>query len=723
MRRAREKPWRLQSGDAEGRSLFWAEEGFSTVGMALALLITLSLVFTCARVYEVNTASAQVQEVADAAVLSAENMVGEFYIVVTICDALTFTLSLAMLVTLALGVVCACVPPAAALSKTLLSSADKLRHSRDSFYDSAQESLSKLQQALPFIATAQAQEVLAANSVNGHSYQGVVVLAPWEGSTAGQLSFEGSDEALATVQDSHTELLEAAADAEGAAQKANEWKLHAYEHDSGSREAYCMYERAQRLAGLSGVDNPFFSSVDTWDFSAALKRAQTYYQARWRSEAPQGSSVDELANSALRKRFYAYAAERVGEGYVHEDDGSFDALFPLLPKNTDEMRATTLYTDAVYPVTRNAQGTLTMHAWEGCPGKDGMASVGAGALRDMDGNPLYETCSQCRFAPSSMGKVAAASSSIENGFEYHYNEVARAAQEYEKARDVLDPLAAEVKDTAGGLFDVIESALSEVCAKRIDLVLPGSIGAVALVVDSSAPNSRFPSSFVSGGGVESLGVRAALSSSTLVRESSDEGKNVLTSFLDGVDADGSAVLGGASVALEVWSGCLEVYAQGHDALVGVVGDALGGLPLAGASGLGSWASDALEDAIAEVGFDPPDLSAHKAVLVNSVHVLEADDSGFSARLLAVKRQVVASGGDGGMEGALSAIERAALDAVDDVSAEFEVATIVLFDGALEVPLTVALPSAVEEGLAHAVQSGIDALRSMATSITGVRQWR
>lgn len=87
----------------ERASLFWCnkkEDGFSTVGMVLALLITLSLIFTCAKVYEVNSVSAQVQETADAAVLAAENTVGEFYIVVTVCDAITFTLSLTMLVVL-----------------------------------------------------------------------------------------------------------------------------------------------------------------------------------------------------------------------------------------------------------------------------------------------------------------------------------------------------------------------------------------------------------------------------------------------------------------------------------------------------------------------------------------------------------------------------------------------------------------------------------------------
>lgn len=59
-------------------SLFWNKEtdqGFSTVGMVLALLISLALLFTCAKVYEVNTVSARVQETADAAVLAAENTV------------------------------------------------------------------------------------------------------------------------------------------------------------------------------------------------------------------------------------------------------------------------------------------------------------------------------------------------------------------------------------------------------------------------------------------------------------------------------------------------------------------------------------------------------------------------------------------------------------------------------------------------------------------------
>ena len=43
-------------------------------------------------------------------------------------------------------------------------------------------------------------------------------------------------------------------------------------------------------------------------------------------------------------------------------------------------------------------------------------------------------------------------------------------------------------------------------------------------------------------------------------------------------------------------------------------------------------------------------------------------------------------------------------------------------GAIEVPVTVALPQAITGGLAQAVQHGLDSLRGIASSVTGVRQW-
>lgn len=706
-------------------SLFWCnkkEDGFSTVGMVLALLITLSLIFTCAKVYEVNSISAQVQETADAAVLAAENTVGEFYIVVTVCDAITFTLSLTMLVALGIGIICACIPPTAALSKALIDASSKIGKARDSFYESAQKSLDTLQKTLPFVATAKAQEVLRANSSEGNSeFFGIVVLAPWQGQQDEALVFDKANQAQEVVSESEQELRDQAAKAEEAAQRANEWKQHAYTHDSGSQTQYCMYERAAQLAGMSGSSNPYFSSVDTWNFQAALSRAQTYYQLRYENEKPKGSSVDEQSNSALRKQFYSYAVKTVGEGYVRETDTSFEASFPLLPKNTEEMRQTSLYTDSIYPKTQDAQGLFTLHAWGGCPGCVGHPSVGSGSIKDMDGNGAYTTCPYCKFASSSMGKVAAASSNIENGFEYHYNEVAQAAREYQKARSELDPLSSEIKDLANGLLDQVFEGITEACSKRIKLLPPGHWGAVALVVDTSAPLSRFPFAFVECEGSGSLGVRSALSSSTLVRESSDEGKNVLTSFLDGLDSQNAAV-GAAKTVLSIWSGMLGVYTGGHEALSASIENVINGIPLASASGLGTWAADEFEKRVDDVGFSPPDLLARKAVLVNSVHVLEVDSSTFSAQLLSAK-QTVLQYGESGINGAVSAAESLAGSVVEGLDTEFQIATIVLLEGKVEIPITVSLPAVVIEGLSGAFQAGIDKLYSAVASWTGARQWR
>ena len=79
------------------RDLFRDEQGFTTTGMVLSLLITLALVFTAAQVYRINSASAEVQDVADAAALAAENQVAEFMIIARFCDAVVLSLSLSHL--------------------------------------------------------------------------------------------------------------------------------------------------------------------------------------------------------------------------------------------------------------------------------------------------------------------------------------------------------------------------------------------------------------------------------------------------------------------------------------------------------------------------------------------------------------------------------------------------------------------------------------------------
>lgn len=205
-----------------------------------------------------------------------------------------------------------------------------------------------------------------------------------------------------------------------------------------------MYERAATLAGMAGSDNPLYRSVDIWSFSVAMRRAQAYYPLRLNREKPQGASVGEQANSALRVRFYTYACERIAQGYVNEDADAFRAYFPLLPRNTDEMRETALYTEAVYPITADDQGNRLMHAWSGCPVAQTGTSAGIGSVAQWEAEHM-ESCPACEFSAASVGSIAAASTSIENGFEHHYNIVAQEAAAYQKARERYDPEAQKVK--------------------------------------------------------------------------------------------------------------------------------------------------------------------------------------------------------------------------------------------------------------------------------------
>ncbi len=700
------------------------EEGFTTVGMVLALLITLSLVFTSAQVYRINSASADVQEVADASALAAENVVAEFMIAVRVCDAVVLSLSLTSVVATGLGVAALCTPPTAAASETLLKAGRDVMRARDSFAQKAADGLNRLQKALPFLAAANAASIASSN--NGgplfSSYQGFAMLVSSEGKEIGIDPVNGAKELEEKVDADAASIKQAAKEAEEAAQEAKRWKEQAFRRDCGDAPGYCMYERASTLAGMAGARNPRYSSVDAWSFSVALERARAYYANRLDAEAPESSSVEDQARSILRKRLYEYASSQMEKGYVHESADSFDAFFPRLPKNTEEMRNTELYAEKVYPVTRASEDASKMHAWPGCPDAGGWISLGS--IEEMEhGN--FATCSRCDFSAASLGKVAAASTSIENGFEYHYAAVAEAADAYQKAREELDPLTTEVKKRAGSLFDGCLEVLKSVGGMRINVAPPGRFGAVAFVVNvSSSPASTgFANGFVHDAGT--LGARAAVSASTLVEESSEEGKNVLSSLLDGWRGDAGAASGTVGLLLDCWSGLLDAYAQGQDAVDGTVRKALGALPFAGASGLGSWASGALSDAVEAMGLQPAKLEALKPAVVNSAHVAAFDEGAFGARFLAVKKRVVATplSSVDLFGSAVTSAETAALEAIGEFDGEVQIASIEpLGDAGPSIPVTIALPPALRSSAESFVSDAANAVRSLQAQVTGARAW-
>lgn len=728
---------RGSSGD-----LFRDENGFTATSMALSLLITLSLLFTAAQVYRIQSASAEVQDVADAAALSAENQVAEFMIVARFCDAIVLSLSLTGLVVTGLGIVALCTPVTAELSKALIDAGKKLISMRNAFVDRAGRALDKLQQALPYFSAACAASVAAANNgdSSGASYLGCAILVPSKGEDVKVDVGKKAEELSEDTEGEADEMREDAKRAEEASQEAEECKLRAFMRDCGDNPDYCMYERASSLAGLSGTDNPLYETVDSWSFSVALARSQRYYSARLAQEAPESSSVRDQARSALRERFYLYAVELLDGAYVYEDEDSFEAYFPRLPANTSQMRSTSLYTESVYPITEDVEQTVVvtemdgelveevfeertyyMHAWSGCPLAG--SPVGYGSISQLDGGG-FETCPACEFRVSSMGKVAAASTSVPNGFEYHYQALADEAEAYEKARREAQKPIDEVKRSASELFDELVEAAKETASKRIKPKPPGRYGAIAFVVNTGTTSAAgaFTSSFVPSSGT--LGPRAAVAGATLVDEGSAEGRTVLNSALDNLKEGGGIAVGAAGMVLDAWSWLIVAYSNGQTTLLGAIRDGLNGLPLVGASGLGTWAADKLESAIETVGLEPAEVGSLKPVLVNSGHVAAKGD-GQASGFLSVKRLVAAHPlmSTDLFSSVLTEAERTAIQQVEGMGDSFEIASIELLgEGGPVIPVTIPIPEPVKAYGIAAIQGLIGRIRSYYIEVSGVRVW-
>lgn len=705
-------------------SVFMDEYGFTTVGMVLALLITLALLFTTAQVYRINSAAAEVQDVADAAALAAQNQVAEYMIVVRMCDAVVLSLSLTGIVCSGLGVAAMCVPAAAPLSSGLLSASKAILATRDQFSKHATDVLEKLQMALPYYAALCAAGVAAENNGGpfGQNYVALAIMFPMEGSSSGYSADDSSKELVEDIEEQADEIRQKAEEAQEAAEEANRAKERAFMRDCGDNPDYCMYERAGHLAGLSGSDNPLYESVDDWSFSVPLERAQKYYALRLAQESPMDDSLEEQMRSALRTRFYRYAVNELAQGYVIETDGHFEANFPHLPSNTQEMRMTSLYTDEVYPVTEGEEGRIVVHGWAGCP--EAATSLEQCSIQYMEQTD-HDTCPVCGFTAASMGSVAAASTSIDNGFEYHYEAVADEALLYEKARHEADGPCDEVKERVNELFNRLEDVARSTAGKRIDMKPPGRYGSIAFVVNTASTPAAgpFASAFVNGD--YALGPRAAIAAATLVDEGSEEGRNVISSLLDGVAGDVGSARGVIGTVLSCWSWTLSAYAYGQEALLEAVENGLNALPLAGASGLGSWAAEKLRSTIEDIGLEPTEIGALKPVIVNSAHVASRDSGQVAQSLLSVKRAVIAhpSSSTDLFESILAGAEQEVVGHIESFDGSLEIAQIELGGPEGEViPLAIPLPRAARDASVELVHELFARLRSYYIDVTGVRIW-
>ncbi len=701
------------------KKLFRDEEGITTIGMSVSIFLCIALIFTSAQLYRISSASAEIQEVADASALAADNEVAEFVAAVNVCDAGVLSLTLLSGTLFALGVVAACIPPTAALSEKLIEAADKTMDRRDSFYDGAVKGLNALQKLLPFLAAVNAAGVAEANNTGAmdSSYFALAALIPQEGMKFESLA-DGKLAALSgSIDENIDDIREDSAKAEEAAKRANDAKLRAFMADCGSAPSACMYERAGCLSKISEEDNALYTNVDAWSFQVALKRIRAYYASRTMEPIASSGSIESRADSAIRKRFYEFAYEEFESAFIDDSEGAFSFKLPALFKNTDQMKQTKLYTEACYPVTQNGS-ERTMHAWSGCPKASGASRMGS--ISEMD-SATFSTCPSCEFRVSSMGNVAAASTNISSGFEHHYEAFREAVEEYAQARAEMDPLTQAVKDKVNPIFDAIKDVFKDAAAKRLIPDPPGKYGAIAMVVNTAKPpaDSGFESSFINSGAT--LGTTAAVSAATLLKDDGSDGSGIISRIIGNMVGDIPVLGGFADIVADCWTGLLRAYENGQDSFNDAVESGLDSFSTSTSSGLGTWVSDALRDMVKEVGLQPADIDPRMPVLVNTGHVA-IDGSTFSSSFTKLKQSSLAGSSPAtGVFSSLASITGGAIkDRTDD--AWVNVSSFSSSDTGHDFTIEWVLPGFGDSG-SGLVDSAIASLQQGISSLDPVRSWQ
>lgn len=617
------------------RGLFIArgEEGFTTVGTAVALLLAIVLAFGGVQACWVQSRSGQVQYVADAAALAADGVVAEYVVYAQTIDAAILSLSLIGLASYAASAVAAFVPGGEGVAAKFVELGSKVFETRESFAKSAVKGLNMAQKLMPAICTKRAYDVLEANSAaSGISYHGVAVPLPLTGE---KLSVSGGDElrdATEEIASKEQEVEEEVKKQEKAREEMEQAKERAWQADCAGN--VCMRERASTLAGLSGAVNPQYTDVDSWSFSVPIERAKAYYKARQKQEAGSsyGGSPELVAESVARKAFYGYAAATVSKGSVSVDSQGNEApRLQSLARNKEQMKKTYLYTESAYPVCQGSKGKV-LHAYEGCPGYVKGSPAGRASVSAIDAGEMSE-CAECKFSIVTLGRVPSASTSIDNGFEYYYRLVVEASEDYRSAAREVEKSSGKLRDAAEEMQGSFKDALSSLAGMRLNIQPPGRYGCVCIVVADESTAS-IGGSFARG--QTTLAPRVAVSAATLAEDEAVDQAQVISNVGSGLVPQ-ECVTGALAKALfGAWGKALGAYAQGVTGVEEVIKGALASIPLVGTD-LSAWVADGFSDAATASGLAPAELKAFKPVLVASKDVLEADGSSLSGALLSAKR--------------------------------------------------------------------------------------
>lgn len=610
-----------------GIDLFIEDGAYTTLSSAVVILVVLTLLFSSTAAIWSMSRAGDTQVAADSGALAGANVVSSYHTAATVVDASILSLGLAGFATIGTGLVAILIPGAEPVAGNMVDTGIEIIKTRNKFAKSASEGLQKIETALPYLIAARATQAVSAQDTDSVTYTGTALAVP-RTSESDFAALKGSEISTDTIKDTSDDLECAAEELRKVSEDTAKAKERAWLADCGGSDkgsvgsCSCMWERAKSLTDLPGVQNPHYSSSITWEPQVALDRAKDYYHWRLTNEKPHGSSVEMKAESAARKAFYTYASAEVDRAHITENGDRVSSYIPLLPRNSDEVRATELYTDAVWPTSVNDDKAY-LHYGTTCPNYKKGTPSGFASVADYDGQ---DKCSKCHFGVLSLGAVAAPSTSIENGFEYHFDEFKKALEEYVKCRNKELELMRQTEDEADRASNAFDQAIKALSGERPRIAPPGRNGVVAFAVSGaiSSPdelNSSFNTAV-------RLGDRGAISAAVLAPDEATAQNNVLSRFFSTLKERSGGVAGVLDGVMDVWGRLLVGYGdiQGSaDELMDEMIKGLGG----GSGALGSiasWLGDTVSTSVAALGLEPCDLRLRKPVLTDSANVIKSPGS-------------------------------------------------------------------------------------------------
>lgn len=611
------------------------EGGFTSVAVALALLVSLCLVFAVAQVQWIAARSGDVQVVADACALSGTRAVRAFSVVAQVSDACVLSLGLCATLLCGAGLIVALVPGMGNAGLSLVDSGRSMFESRRQFAVSAARGLQSLERTLPALIATNAWAT--ADAYRGRiAYRGTALAYPQESGSSYDLAEDVDADDLADQVAQAAELSNKAAQDKQARDAALErgWRADCLDDPS------CLYSRADALASLPVDENPHFAHPDGWNFGVALDRARAYYQARLSQESPASSSVEEQVNSACRLAFFEYAAQATVQGtYQEHPDGTKTIDLPELPHDRASMQQTSLYTQARWPVTQEGS-TRYIHGYASCPKAQGKARSLA-AVSEVDSGTCI-SCPVCNMGPQALGRTASASTNISNGFEHYWRTIVEASQDFEEADKRYQQSQGELKELAQSQSSLYEQVLQQLAVPRPKLCPPGAWGCVGIAISGS---TQIPVGLTSGfaGGGE-LPAGCAIAGATLAPDPQTAQNNVLSRFFDSLaQGEEGGVAGVVQGITSLWGEMLCGYGDAYGTVGDTANKLFDGLDAVGAGGAASWLKSKMSEMVATLGFEPADLRLRKPVLCATQDVFDKDGSGDGARVRSVLQQLPAEG--------------------------------------------------------------------------------